>query len=414
MIKSYNTWVTFSAQLLIISLFLPIRWGGLAVIIFSAVSAVGFAKKKYKLQRIKALSLLPALFFILVLGSFYAEDKIESWRLIERSFSFLLLPLISQSLTVLTKVQWRNLFHTYLLSALGISLICLLIATDTYLKTGSSSINNSDHFIYNIFMHQRLTSPLSLHAIYLNCFISFGGLLVLNQFITKWNQLSTTLKIAYSVYLLFNGIMFYLLKSSILSAAFPLILGTVYFNRIKNYILTSKTTIFISLISAVLVAGFFYSVIKTKLGDFAIKEDYSAESIGPLTIRIATWEGAFRVIKNDWLLGVGTGNLEKPILKEFETIKFSEGLDNKYNAHNMYLQYWAMNGLLGIGTFILLLLALLFKGIKNNNKSLISLVLLFAIFSLTESTLQTQRGILFFSFTICWMYWNNSTKEINP
>lgn len=414
MIKRYNTWVTFSAQLLIISLFLPIRWGGLAVIIFSAVSAVGFAKKKYKLQKIKALSLLPALFFILVLGSFYAEDKIESWRLIERSFSFLLLPFVSQSLTVITKVQWRNLLHTYLLSALGISLMCLLIATVTYLKTGSSSINNSDHFIYNIFMHQRLTSPLSLHAIYLNCFISFGGLLVINQLTTRWNELTTILKIGYFTYLLFNGLMFYLLKSSILSAAFPLVLVIVHFNKIRAYLRTSQKAIIISTIVSLVIFVFFYSVIKTKLESFSIKEDYSAESIGPLTIRIATWEGAFRVIKNDWLLGVGTGNLEKPILKEFETIKFSEGFDNKYNAHNMYLQYWAMNGLLGIGTFILLLLALLFKGIKNNNKSLISLVLLFAIFSLTESTLQTQRGILFFSFTICWMYWNNSTKEINP
>lgn len=411
MIKSYATWVQLSAQLLIAALFLPINWGGLSVTIFGVIAIIGIVKKKYSFQSLSALTLFPIIFAILILGSFYAENTKESWLLIERTVSFILLPFFCQALTVLSNRQWKHLFHTYLYSAVAVSFAAISFAIIIYAESGSSSINESNHFIYNIFMHQRLTATIGLHAIYLNLFIGFGAILTINQLVKNWNQLNLTTKIAYFLYLVFNIIMFYLLKSSILSMAFPIVISIVYFKRIKAYFLKSPTTLLLSIFIAILFLGFFFTVIQTKLESLAVKNDYSAQSLGPLTIRIATWEATAQVIKDNWFKGVGTGNLEKPLLVAFKNLNFQEGYSHKYNAHNMYLQYWAMNGIAGIAAFCALIISLIYIGIKRKEASLVGLVLLFAIFSFTESTLQTQRGILFFTFISCAIYWKSSPQN---
>ncbi len=409
--KQYRFLALLSTQFLILSLFLPTRFGGLGVIIFSLVAAIGIITKQYRIKKLGVLWLFPLIFVVLIIGASYAKDATEAFKLIERNLSFIIFPVLAQSVTTFSSKQWKILFYTYLLSAFTISSYCLLLAFNTYLETGSASINNSDHFVYNIFMHQRLTSPIRMPAIYLNSFISFGGIMVINKLVNQWRRLNNKEVYFLTAYLFFNGVMLYLLKSSILAAAVPLVLVTIHFKKIKQFISSSRLKMGIASIFLVLSSIFFFSIIKTKLGNFEIKQDYSAESIGPLNIRIAIWEGAYGVIQKNWLLGVGTGNLEEPILTEFSAINFTEGLNSKYNAHNMFLQYWAMNGLPGIITFLLLLICLIHWSAKNGSNELLALVLLITIFSLTESTLQTQRGILFFSFLCAALYWKGNPKN---
>lgn len=410
--KNYSFWALLSAQFLTLSLFLPTRFGGLGAIIFCFVSVIGLITKQYRIKNLQVLWVFPLIFLVLMIGASYAENTAEAFKLIERNLSFILFPFLAQSVTIFSHKQWKILFYTYLLSAFVISSYCIFLAFNTYLETGSTSINNSDHFIYNIFMHQRLTAPIGIHAIYLNSFISFGGIMSINKLVKQWRSLKRTEVIFLIAYLIFNGVMMYLLKSSILAAAVPFVLVVIHFKKIKRFVFASNLKMGIALLLLVVSSLFFYSIIKTKLGNFEIKKDYSAESIGPLNIRLAIWEGAFGVIQKNWIIGVGTGNLEEPILKEFSEINFTEGINSKYNAHNMFLQYWAMNGLPGIISFLLLLICIIYWSIKKGNNELLALVILFAIFSITESTLQTQRGILFFGFLCATLYWKDYPKNL--
>ena len=67
-----------------------------------------------------------------------------------------------------------------------------------------------------------------------------------------------------------------------------------------------------------------------------------------------------------------------------------------YDVHNQYLQTLIAQGLLGLITLILVLLAPLFCG--NRSFLSYSFVLIFATCILTESMLEVQKGVLFFAF----------------
>jgi hypothetical protein len=81
----------------------------------------------------------------------------------------------------------------------------------------------------------------------------------------------------------------------------------------------------------------------------------------------------------------------------------------------MYLQYWMSNGLLAIGFFLIGFFVLFRKALQNKNVIFLSFVVLFALFSLTESTMRTQKGMLFFVFFAALFYWvpQFMSKQVN-
>ena len=79
-------------------------------------------------------------------------------------------------------------------------------------------IPNDTHFIYNVFMHHRLTDPLGLHAVYLALFVAFSALALLYQLLkVKLSRLNRILNFGLIVF--FCGFL-YLLKSANISVGF--------------------------------------------------------------------------------------------------------------------------------------------------------------------------------------------------
>jgi len=108
----------------------------------------------------------------------------------------------------------------------------------------------------------------------------------------------------------------------------------------------------------------------------------------------------------DWIKGTGTGDAEDELRKAYKESNFNIGLASNYNSHNMFLQYWMSNGVIMIGLYIILLLQSFCFSLKYKQYLLLIFLVLFTSFSLTESTLQTQRGIVFFLFLISAFYWD--------
>jgi len=112
--------------------------------------------------------------------------------------------------------------------------------------------------------------------------------------------------------------------------------------------------------------------------------------------RMVYWQVALRIIKDNYLFGVGTGDV-KDAFKDV----YSEGyfdLDEKYwlRAHNQFLTFFVAFGAFGFAYFIYLFA----ESFRCNRLSyLASAVTLLALLScLTEDTLETQAGVAFFGF----------------
>jgi O-antigen ligase len=138
------------------------------------------------------------------------------------------------------------------------------------------------------------------------------------------------------------------------------------------------------------------------------------------TIRLAIWKIAIEIVNENkaWLGGIGTGDHQDSLTKAYikknvypgDVLQGKEGFLH-YNAHNQFLQFYLANGLIGLFLFILMIYFLLTNAQQKKNLLLLSLVLFLVLFSLTESALSAQKGIVFFCFFMSLLY-NSDYKKI--
>ena len=285
------------------------------------------------------------------------------------------------------------------------SLICLGAATWHYISNGTVyTLTQKDHFVYNNFMHHRLSSPIQLHAIYYSLYLAFAAIAVLNRLL--YEKLNSRKKLLYGLVFVFFCVMIFLLKSSIFAFVFPIACLMLLFFRYQQQLMSTARSQ-ITMVIIVIGAGFFsYMGVRTKLESFSLDYELSDEHLTPLKMRLAMWECTWETIKEEPLLGHGTGDGDIQLISTYEKMRFTIGATDRYNAHNMYLQYWLTNGFIAAFIFIGILQLLFRSAIRNKNWVFFSFVLLFAAFSVTESTMLRQNGIVFFLVMSSLFYWS--------
>ena len=347
--------------------------------------------------------MMPALFIVLILGQLYTDNLQNGWTLVERSLSVVLIPFALSRTQQFSEVQVRRLMDTFIVSAFLAALYCLGAQAYLAFKTGSIYVNEqSTHFLYNMFMHHRLSEPLGLHAIYFSAFIAFAGIYVFNTlFSPSIRQLKKKVNM---MLFLFFVVMIFLLKSAIISFGFSLAIVVIILFKIKS-ISTKRIKIgMLAVICCVCVYAFF--AVRTKLEFVNLNYEMDDLHMGMLAIRLSIWENALAIIESNWFLGVGTGDADGMLLNQYKTSGFTIGWQNDYNCHNMYLQYWLGNGMLALGLFIGYLILLLKKALKFKNYVFMGFLIIFALFSFTESTMRVQKGMVFFMVMSSLFYWS--------
>ncbi|MCL5127260.1 hypothetical protein M4I23_02485 [Algibacter sp. L4_22] len=105
--------------------------------------------------------------------------------------------------------------------------------------------------------------------------------------------------------------------------------------------------------------------------------------------------------------GVGTGDFQEALNKQYNTVNFKVAIKNKFNNHNQYLAEFLKTGVLG-GVLFLMLVFTLWKTKKSRMG--FYFVLLFSIGCLVESYLDRQHGIVIFACIIPFFLNQNSNS----
>lgn len=391
-----------------ISFVLPNNISSICIIFIITASILYWAQKgiTFKANELRDFLFHPILFLTLVVGITYTNDHDEGWTLIARHSSLLILPIALSSSNTLSKRQLNALFKIFITALLLVGTYSIVSAYFGYLKEGTVYLDGkSGHFIYNRFMYHNLLDPLGLHAVYMSFYITFASVIILYKLLFNNNSFSLPTVIVYIFCFLFFSILLYLLKSSMFSIVFPLACLFIVFLRLKNR-LNSLSGISIFLSITIVASIFAYKGSKSKLEQFTISKDLSDPMLNPLSIRMGIWQSSLNVIQKNILTGVGTGDSKSKLRNEYHKLNFTIGIENEYNTHNMYLQYWLSNGIVALLSFIGLLVLMILKAIKNKNPLMICFILIFASFCLTESTMLRLKGNVFFIFVTTLFYWN--------
>jgi hypothetical protein len=119
----------------------------------------------------------------------------------------------------------------------------------------------------------------------------------------------------------------------------------------------------------------------------------SSEAHDSASGRLMIWKLGLDLVKDAPLLGYGTGDAKDVLIDSYQKAGFTYGAERKLNAHNQFLQTVLAVGIPGL----LLLLWVFAEAIRNREPVFIAWMLVFSLNALTESVLETQKGVLFVS-----------------
>ena len=372
---------------------LPMMLNNIAIFIFIFFSLLNI--KRFKLIKKTPWLLFPVLFIISLLSVTYSCDLTSGLKGLEKTLSFIIFFLFVPTLNIDSN-QIKKLLNIFAYVCLLALLYCLLMATYNVWDTGSLYIFNPENLVNeNYFLYHRFSKPLELHAVYFGMYLVFSSCILLNNF--KNNGKTGKIYIGIIVGVLAIGI--YLLQSfSVLVAYFIVLL--VFFLFMHKHNLNFKKLALLALV-IFLPATIFLNKAKVFEGnifEYTIENDIHNTNWNSLNIRLAKWESALAVVKeNNVLFGSGIGCTQSRLNEMYKKKKFTIGYQKKFNTHNEYIHYLVELGVLGLLAYLFFLGSGLFLSLKKNDFLLFGIVALMIICGMTENILGVNKGIVFFT-----------------
>ncbi len=126
--------------------------------------------------------------------------------------------------------------------------------------------------------------------------------------------------------------------------------------------------------------------------------------------RIEYWKTGSEIIKNNWLVGVGTGDVQMAFDEQYKKDKSILKPENRLRAHNTYITVWLTFGVLGIIIFLGFVISYFQFNIRNRELFPLMFMAVAIVTFFIEDTLETQLGVSLFSLFVG-LYLNPITQK---
>jgi hypothetical protein len=130
-----------------------------------------------------------------------------------------------------------------------------------------------------------------------------------------------------------------------------------------------------------------------------------------LTQRFEFWKAALGIIKENMLIGVGTGDLEIAFDKQYNKMNSPLLKEWRLHSHNQYLSFAVTFGILGLLWFLITLIYPMIICKKMFDYLYITFFMIAAVSFFTEDTLETQAGVTFYAFFNSFFLFVNRKEE---
>lgn len=332
---------------------------------------------------------LPALYIWHIIGLIWTENFKYAGLDLQIKAVFLLLPLFLGTMVISENVH-RKILISFISGSL---LACIILLVHAFLRFNETGLHTA--FFYIDY------SSLLMHPTYISMYLNMAILFLF--YLMKESSKEENLKF-YSAGILFFFIQLLLLSARTAQAvALLTFLLSAFLYLRKGDLLRLKRMHCVSILFFTFLSYFILQGINNRFNQVenAMKTAVTNDTVpeyNSTTGRVEIWRESMEILRENWLFGTGTGDVKDELIKTYEKHQFRYALDKKLNAHNQFLQVWLA---LGIGGVLLLILSV---GIPLFNRKLPGqpLLALFALIiilnAFTESILEVQKGVLFFSF----------------
>jgi len=376
---------------------LPISLGMMLAGLFWLISA-DFKAKVTRLSANRHVALFFSLYLLLVVGAIFSPKPSEASEELLLKVPFIVWPLLLSTAIGLRKQSLNLLFKLFISSNVLMLIVALGFATYRYAHGAPGEV----------FYFAELLSLVRVPPHYMGLYLSFSYAILLYRIVAKKRVYNSIGLNVLGLIILSVGIV--LLSVRMQYLVFILVNAIILYSYLrKRWGATKAMFSFFGFASLFFVLLLLVPGSRSRLVD-TYHEIRSYEGMvenKQTNPRKFLWRSALDVISENFWLGVGTGaediNLNAR-LEEVDAI-FWDGhqtyqlYEMRYNYHNSYLQTFAANGVFAFLILLALFIYPLLKIRRHPYKAEAGFFLMICALSFfTESMLQRQAGVMFFSF----------------
>ena len=375
----------------------------LFMVAFCVVGLVNGRSLIRRLPQLSRLFWLPVAYFLWhLIGMLWSSNYAFGWQDLNTKLPFVLFPLLLLSYEHVLKereAQWQRTFIAGLSLALT---YCLVLAISRYVHSGEIS-----EFFYTSF------SQL-VHPSYFAWFIDLAMVFLILD--THQNYVFKKSSFWIIVICFSAGVLLLNSKAGIIGWLLAVVLAfawNAFRSRSWRPLLTATFWSICFLIALKFLIPTSVNRMETMRRVVAEKKDNMAEAESSST-RLQIWEQAIRLIRDQPLLGTGTGDVKDVLVAAYEDADMQFAASRRFNAHNQFLQSWLTLGVLGALIFLSLIIFPLMIAFRMRDPYLFTFIALAAFNMLVESMLEKQSGAVFFSLFYSVFLWKIDNRKRIP
>ena len=127
--------------------------------------------------------------------------------------------------------------------------------------------------------------------------------------------------------------------------------------------------------------------------------------------RIEFWKASLGIIRDNWLTGVGTGDMNEAFQQEYDKMHSKLAPDQRWRSHNQFLSIFVGFGIIGLIWF---LFAIFYPPIvtgKFNDFFFLIFFIIALLSMIPGDTIESQAGVTFFAFFYSFLLFGRKDEE---
>lgn len=361
-----------------------------------------FPQKWKRLKSNRSILIFASLYLIALAGYLLSDNKPIAARDLQVKISIALIPVILGAYIDLTKREVMLIIRCFVISCFIFAVAALNKAAFDYFTTGVN------HFFYT-----DLVEFTFIHPSYIAMFEVFAVIVLLFNLLKVWKQSSFKFKLLHISSILFLIFFIFLLSSKMAILSLFVLVSMILYISLAPVVGRFKT---ILILFAILITGLIVilSLPKTRERFLMLFSYNQVDYANSTDSREEIWKSGFQISGEHFFTGVGSGDAEQVLVDHYQANKFSKGVEERYNAHNQYLQIMIETGVFGLVLFLIVIIYSIRCALKYRDYLYFTFLLLFLINIFTESMLKTQSGVVFYAFfnSLLGLYFSRSTAVL--
>ena len=351
------------------------------IILFFVTCLFNFEFKPKKKATILLFSII---YIIYIIGLLYSDDLKTGFFDITTKLSLIIFPISF----FIAKLDFNGILNNTLKSFIEGCFVSVVIALI------SSSINFYFSFDTSLFFYGG--AALFMHSSYFAMLLSLC-LVVLYYFLLTKNPTFKQKTILFLIILFSTNILLLSSKTGLITMLLVHSIAiSIWVIKYKAFV--KGTVVLLLLIISFFVTYQYSSLFKQRVNELATVSRINQSEISSTSTRKFIWITSFYLIKNNPIIGYGTGDAKNVLVTEYQKEGMEFFHDEKLNAHNQFFQTTLAIGLIGGVILILMLIIPIIIALKNNYIIYLGFLIIISINFLTEAMLERQVGVVFYAF----------------